>query len=182
MSDCLTLVAYGTIIPDIRTLLYEKQLDPGLATEVSERVFELDSLLRGRDNRQSSMDRPPDRILFDVYAEQAVDPGLLQVLDKAQKANCEIEVATHVENESKPPGDELLERFLYQMSPPGRNLPKSLVSPRAHARQTIWIVRHMDRAERLLRDREQVILYETPDRLERELNLRGVMGVVSESI
>jgi hypothetical protein len=180
MRNRLAFVAYGTVIPDLRTLLYGKELTPQLATEVSERFFELDTFLRSSDAKEPSTGRPPEQILSDVYAERVVESGLMDVLHKAQKADCEIAVDTYFGHNGIPPCDDLLERFANQLPAYVRRFSDASVPSGADADRTIWIVRHMDRAEYLLRSRKQVILYETPDRLERELNLRGVMGEIRE--
>lgn len=168
----LRFLAYGTVIPDVRSLVYANRVPRSMITDIPKNVFDLHSVATGTSPpaREASLVDAFSRI----YGTQRLEMELRSLLIDAQQVGFGIRI--HIP-EAIAACSGCIEALqgLFSSLPQGIDLLRAGDPRDGATEETVFVARAISSVESLIASRHQVILYESPQRLRRELILRGLM-------
>ncbi len=167
MNLSLSLLAYGTLIPDLRTVLYQHNR----TVSVGSVIYEAERFLQ---DWTGSQPEPSDMTaLKELYEPIAPDGELTELICDANFVGATVRVFINPKISTNHHCRETLGKYI-------RNIPlcasvlegKSSTWP-VEAESGIIVARQLKIVEKAIDQGYQAILYESADRLRRELELRG---------
>ena len=164
MTLRLIVETYGTLIPDVRSIVFNEERYPSRHTLGAHHVFSIDDYLRnGQDPT------PGDAVvslIHAMYEDRPVDDALVQLLHRIVLRGGTIQTVC-----ATPILREMYEKIPSIWLPAhGRHADRS--TDEIESTQRITVSRRMNTIERALLAGEQAIHYESAYRLQRELELR----------
>jgi hypothetical protein len=168
MNAVLIVVPYGTLIPELRAIVYQRSQASLVHTVSQETIFRLDDFLTGFSvgRAEESLPEGERERLRTIYRDRPLDRDLLELCNTLGRAG------TPVYLRGIPP--VLFD--LYRTVLPGSLtvLDVSDALPLADTTHTVIVARDLAVLERTIERGGQGIHYQSASRLQRELELRGL--------
>ena len=166
MTLRLTVEMYGTLIPDVRSIVFDGERYPSRHTIGAHHVFLIDDCLRNTGDS-----RPGDEVvslIHAMYKDRPVDAALVELLHRIVLRGGTIQTVC-----ATPILREMYEKIpSIWLSAHGRHAQRS--ADEIESARRIIVSRGMNTIERALLAGEQAIHYESAYRLQRELELRNL--------
>ncbi len=169
----LDLVAYGTVIPDLRTVVHDNPEGWGMASLSVDSISGLDGYLNGIS------DTPGDPRFLEglrvLYESAPKDGALLSLLQDIASSGGGISVLLDPEAQSVFQTSGIIESYRGSLSDAAeiRFDTAATRGERSIRPSAIFVSRCMTAIERAFHRGAQAIHYQSADRLKRELELRG---------
>jgi len=168
MRTALLLLPYGTVIPELRAIVYQRSTTSLVHTVSPETLLHLDDYLTGSSAGAWEPDLPdPEKnLLREIYRDRPVDRELLELCRSIRSAG------TPVYLRGFPPLLYTLYRTVLPENP--GILESSDDVPGTDSTHTIVVTRDLNVLEETFEQGGQGIHYQSAFRLQRELELRGL--------
>ena len=170
MKCGLKLYAYGTIIPDLRTLVYGDTISPGTFDSFPDDLFRFDSFLSGCIPETET--RRAAETLSHIYATRPINEPLLRFIEEVHRLDGEIGLIVTAPS--------VLDGYRELFPPFVECFYAANDATIARPVGGIVVSRQMRHVERAITAGNPAIHFETAGRLRRELELRGLMVPLEE--
>jgi hypothetical protein len=163
----LSLLAYGTLIPDLRTVLYQQDRSESF----NHIVYEVDRFLQ--DWTEPRKVPPGVERLKEWYDPIGPDRELTQLICDANDVGATVGIYLNPGILTSRSCREMVDKFTDQLPSCARVIPGSAGDSLYETVSGIIVARQLEVVAQAIDQGYQAILYESADRLRRELELRG---------
>ena len=171
MNLRLDVCIYGTVIPELRTLLYRTDARDTTIETPAEVLYRLDRSLRGADLEVPTVETD---LLDTLYRTCPIDRELLVLIEAVHAAGGETTACVPRYRDERSTRAAILTAYLRSVPDYVRIHPADeYTAPGTAVPEAILVARQMESVEDAITRGAQAIHYESAARLKREIEIRG---------